>query len=413
MIRFWFSGFVTFEFKLHSTVTASRMGIRITRHRRNRRVSCTSRVFRFEHDWATTNSMGMVTMDRTCSTPSQISGMVLAVGISWFVAAFNPTASHGKDFAVPTTISTQAREALAKFSRAAATSPLPAPDDIEAWKKVQAGIEKKRAEANAAVVEQYQPVIHECQLGSVPVLDIKPRNWKQSSNVLVYTHGGAYALYSSKSRLMSAVPMANDTGLRVISVNYTLAPHAQWKEITSQVVAVIQALVKEGHALNDIAIYGESAGGGLAAGAVLKMRDKGLGMPAAVVLWSPWSDITETGDSYTTLKHADPLLYYPKNLKHCADAYAAPSDQKHPYVSPVYGDYSRGFPPTLIQAGTKEIFLSNAVRHYQALDQAGIPVKLDLYEGMWHIFQVFNHDLPESKLARKKVSTFLSQHLGK
>ncbi|MDF1744506.1 MAG: alpha/beta hydrolase, partial [Gimesia sp.] len=72
-----------------------------------------------------------------------------------------------------------------------------------------------------------------------------------------------------------------------------------------------------------------------------------------------------------------------------------------------------GFPPTLIQAGTKEIFLSNAVRHYQALDNANIPVKLDLYEGMWHIFQVFNYDLPESKLARKKVKAFLSQHLGK
>ena len=161
-----------------------------------------------------------------------------------------------------------------------------------------------------------------------------------------------------------------------------------------------------------MAVYGESAGGGLAAGAVLKMRDQGLGMPAAVVLWSPWSDITETGDSYATLKEADPLLYYPGNLKHCADAYAAPADQKHPYVSPVYGDYSRGFPPTLIQAGTKEIFLSNAVRHYQALDIAGIPVKLDLYEGMWHIFQVFNHDLPESKMARKKVKAFLGRHVG-
>jgi acetyl esterase/lipase len=104
-------------------------------------------------------------------------------------------------------------------------------------------------------------------------------------------------------------------------------------------------------------------------------------------------------------------LYYPGSLKNCADAYAAPSDQKHPYVSPVYGDYSQGFPPTLIQAGTKEIFLSNAVRHYQALDNAGIPVKLDLYEGMWHIFQVFNYDLPESKTARKKVRAFLSQHM--
>ncbi len=178
-------------------------------------------------------------------------------------------------------------------------------------------------------------------------------------------------------------------------------------------MTVIQTLIKEGHSLKEIAIYGESAGGGLAAGTVLKLRDKGLGMPAAVVLWSPWADITETGDTYTTLQQADPLLYYPKNLKHCADAYADPADQKHPYVSPVYGDYSKGFPPTLIQAGTREIFMSNAIRQYQAIDTAGIPVKLDLYEGMWHIFQVFNYELPESKLARNKVKAFLKQHVGK
>jgi acetyl esterase/lipase len=339
--------------------------------------------------------------------------MIPAVVISWLVAALNMVPAHGGDFAVPPTISAQARKALAQFSRAAATAPLPAPDDFEAWKEVQARIEKQRAEANSAVVKQYQPRIQERKLGGVPVLDIKPKGWKTSSNVLVYTHGGAYALYSAKSRLMSAVPMANDTGLRVVSVDYTLAPQAKWNEVTGQVVAVVRALLEEGRTLNNIAIYGESAGGGLAAGAVLKMRDKGLGMPAAVVLWSPWSDITETGDSYTTLKGADPLLYYPNNLQNCADAYAAPADQRHPYVSPVYGDYSSGFPPTLIQAGTKEIFLSNAVRHYQALDNAGIPVKLDIYEGMWHIFQVFNHDLPESKIARKKVRAFLRQHVGK
>jgi acetyl esterase/lipase len=176
---------------------------------------------------------------------------------------------------------------------------------------------------------------------------------------------------------------------------------------------VIEALIKEGHSLQEIAIYGESAGGGMAAAAVLKMRDQRLGMPAAVVLWSPWSDITDSGDTYTTLQEADPLLYYPGNLKHCADAYAAPAEQRHPYVSPVYADYSKGFPPTLIQVGTREIFLSNAVRQYQAMDQAGIPVKLDPYEGMWHIFQVFTYEIPEAKVARQKVRAFLDQYVGK
>ncbi|MBC8352834.1 MAG: alpha/beta hydrolase [Planctomycetes bacterium] len=351
-------------------------------------------------------------MNRTHSKPPQPTGMALAAAIGWVVVTFSIAPAHGQDFVVPQTISEQAQRALARFSRAAAIAPLPAPDDIDAWKLVQARIEVKRAAANTAVVKQYQPRIQERKLRGVPVLDIKPQGGKDGNRVLVYTHGGAYALYSARSRLMSAVPMAHDTGLRVVSVDYTLAPHAKWNQITDQIVDVIQALLEEGRTLNEIAIYGESAGGGLAAGAVLKMRDKGLGMPSAVVLWSPWSDITETGDSYSTLKNADPLLYYPNNLENCADAYAAPADQKHPYVSPVYGDYSKGFPPTLIQAGTKEIFLSNAVRHYQALDIAGILVKLDLYEGMWHIFQVFNHDLPESKIARKKVSEFLSQHVG-
>ena len=143
------------------------------------------------------------------------------------------------------------------------------------------------------------------------------------------------------------------------------------------------------------------------------MRDKGFGMPAAVVLCSPWADITDSGDIAVTLKHAEPMYLYERHLKPSADAYADPKDQKHPYVSPVYGDYSKGFPPTLIQGGTKEIFLSNFVRQYQALDAAGQTVKLDLYDGMPHVFQPRLADAPEGKAALKKMKAFLDQHLGK
>jgi epsilon-lactone hydrolase len=115
---------------------------------------------------------------------------------------------------------------------------------------------------------------------------------------------------------------------------------------------------------------------------VLKMRDQGLGMPAAAVLVSPWLDVTPSGDTETTLRYADPNLLYEKHGKQAAAAFADPGDQKDPYVSPVYGDYSTGFPPTLIQGGLKETLLSGFVRLYQALDVAGVPVKLDLYEGM-------------------------------
>jgi len=184
--------------------------------------------------------------------------------------------------------------------------------------------------------------------------------------------------------------------------------------VTDQVLAVLSGLQKEGHRLKDIAVYGESAGGGLVAGSVLKMRDKGLGMPAAVVLWSPWADLTDSGDSAITLKDFDPAHRYDRHLKAAAGAYADPKDHKHPYVSPIYGDYSKGFPPTLIQGGTREVFLSHFVRQYRAIDRAGGVAILDLYDGMPHIFQVRPEmaDAPETRAALQKMAAFLKRHLA-
>jgi acetyl esterase/lipase len=198
--------------------------------------------------------------------------------------------------------------------------------------------------------------------------------------------------------------------MRTIAVDYTLAPHAKWQKIVGQVVTVFEALLHQGYDMNDLAILGDSAGGGLAAGSTLKLRDLGMGMPAAVVLMSPWGDVTCPGDTYTTLRIAEPFLVYDLHMKNSPDAYADPADQKHPYVSPVYGDYSKGFPPTLIQGGFKEHLLSSFVRLYQAMDMAGVEVKLDLYEGMPHVFQAAAH-LPESKVAVRKVANFLKKYL--
>jgi len=127
---------------------------------------------------------------------------------------------------------------------------------------------------------------------------------------------------------------------------------------------------------------------------------------------SPWLDVTPSGDTETTLHDADPNALYERQGKYAAAAFTDPQDQKHPYASPVYGDFSRGFPPTLIQGGLKETLLSGFVRLYQALDAAGIQVKLDLYEAMIHNFQDRMPDAPEAILARGKMRTFLHQQLG-
>ena len=314
------------------------------------------------------------------------------------------------DFYVPSTISAEGQAFLSKtFSHEIRNaSVIPSELDSEGWKQLQDLSNEQVKSFNDSVVSLYQPHIEEMMLEGVRILDIKPQNWQDNAKVLVYIHGGAYVAYNPESTLASSVPVAADTGTRVISVDYTLAPHAQYDIIIDQVLSVFKGLKKLGYKMSDIAVYGDSAGGGLAASSILKMRDLGEELPATLVLWSPWADITETGDTYHTLKDADPLYLYELLLKPSADAYADIKDQKHPYVSPVYGDYSKPFPPTLIQAGTKEIFLSNAVRLYQQIDSQGGEVKLDIYEGMWHVFQAFSYYIPEAQLARKKMAKFIS-----
>ncbi len=313
----------------------------------------------------------------------------------------------------PSTVSPEAAAYLKSLPGPSARPIAPAPDDLAGWKRLQ---EKREAEAEprvAAFVKRYQPTITERKIGGVPVLDIKPRGWKDNGKALVYAHGGAYTTFSARSTLPSALVAAAATGLRVISIDYALAPAAKWPRITDEVLVVFRGLEAEGLPAKMLAFYGDSAGGGLVAGATLKMRDKGLTMPAALVLWSPWSDIGEHGDTFATLKHAEPTYTYEKHLKNAAAAYADPNEHKHPYVSPVYGDYAKGFPPTLIQGGTREIFLSNFVRHYRALDTAGQHAVLDLYEGMPHVFQSRLADAPEGKAALAKMKGFLERHLGR
>ncbi len=312
---------------------------------------------------------------------------------------------------VPTTVSKSWRDIYKNIPNPMQTPIMPGPNDIVAWDKFHR-LGEEAAEASVQKILKRYPInIKSSDYDGVPVLEITPKGWKDNGKVLVYVHGGAYTMFTARSTLSSSGPVAVQTGLRVIAIDYTNPPRAKWQEVTSQVVRVFKYLNKQGFSMNDIAIYGDSAGGGLAAGSVLKLRDEGLGLPAAVVLWSPWADITETGDSYQTLKDAEPNYIYERVLGPSADAYANKKDQKHPYVSPVYGDFRNGFSPTLIQGGTREIFLSNFVRLYQALDTSGQIVKLDLYEGMPHVFQAKSPESEESITALKKMDAFLVKYL--
>ncbi len=321
------------------------------------------------------------------------------------------TESNEREIFVPSTISPEAQHALRGIiARKPYLRTLPAdPDDHDAWRKLYDETEAAMRPASDAAVERSGVSVTEATLGGVPVLDLLPAGWANNGKVLVYTHGGAYTMLSARSTLPSSVQMCSATGLRTISVDYTPAPFADWKEIQEQVVAVFKALLAEGYTMRDIALYGDSAGGGLATLTVLNLRDRGIGMPAAVVLWAPWADVTNTGDTYHTLRDADPTLDYEGMLEPSARAFANGLDLNDLRISPIHADFTKGFSPALIQAGTKEYLLSTSIRLYQALEAAGQEAKLDIYEGMWHVFQ--QHPCPEATVAIRKSAAWITARL--
>ncbi len=324
-----------------------------------------------------------------------------------FVFGQNDTSSK---IYIPSTMSQTAQKMLGNITTQMPEFVTPEANDLKGWEKMNQQISAISTVQSQSLVNSFESNITSTKLGNVKVLDIKPKNWMDNEKILVYVHGGGYTILGANSTLSNSVTMANATGLRIISIDYSLAPSSKWNQTTSEVVSVIKAMKEHGNSLDNIAIYGDSAGGGLVAGSVLKMRDEGIGIPSAIVLWSPWTDVSISGDTYLTLKNADPFISETM-LKNMGGAYANIKDQKNPNVSPVYGNFAKGFPPTLIQVGTKEVLLSDSVRLYQALDQAGIPVKLDVYEGMPHVFQTSLNNTVESNVAISKTVEFLREYL--
>lgn len=311
---------------------------------------------------------------------------------------------------LPSTISPAARDVIT-FLESTGLKQLkaPAPGDLASWKALHDEQERALAEPNRLVLEETGVTVSDATIGGVPVLAITPKGWTDDGRVVVYIHGGAFTLFSARSMAGLAALVARASGKKIISIDYTNPPAATWNEVQAQVGAVLKGLVDGGTPMDHIALFGDSAGGNLAMRAVLNLKEQGAALPAAVLLFSPWADISDTGDTTITLAAADPTLSYPGLLGNSALAYAGGLELKDPRLSPVYADFTGGFPPTMIQDGTRTLMLSASVRSYQALKAAKADVVLDLYEGMWHVFQ--GAPAPEAQAALASAGDFLKSKL--
>lgn len=309
---------------------------------------------------------------------------------------------------LPTTISAPARARLTMLRATKGDDALPA--TAEGRQAQRAAFEKLAGGVIAPFLRSLGASSSPARIGGVDVLDIRPAAYRDDGALLVYVHGGGFVSFSARSSELLPAAMAKATGKRVISIDYTLAPEAQWPQVTDQVIAVYKALLAEGRRPASVGMFGESAGGDIVASSVLKLRDQGLPLPGALLLVSPVTDLTAVGDTWATLAAADPVLSVP-TLRTDYDAYAAPSDQLNPYVSPVYGDFRKPFPPVLIQAGTKELLLSDAVRLNRAIKAAGGRSELDLFEGMPHAFPALLVGTPEGDAAFSEANAFWRQTL--
>ncbi len=201
-----------------------------------------------------------------------------------------------------------------------------------------------------------------------------------SHGIVLEIHGGALILCGGEMCRIMAMGTAARLQRPVWSVDYRMPPNHPYPAALDDCMAVYRALLRD-RAPANIIISGGSAGGNLAAALVLRARDEGLPLPAGLILATPEADLTESGDSFHTNLGVDPALrsLMPVNL-----LYANGHDLSHPYLSPLFGDFTKGYPPTILTTGTRDLYLSNTVRMHRALRAAGVPAALHVTEAGPH-----------------------------
>jgi epsilon-lactone hydrolase len=246
-------------------------------------------------------------------------------------------------------------------------------------------------------------------LGGVPTAEITV-DGIEPRHIVLYFHGGVYVMGDAFLAADLASQIGRRTRAKVISVDYRLAPEHPYPAAVDDALAAYEALLNNGTAPSDIVFAGESAGGGLAVGTLVNARDHGLPLPAAAFVMSPYADLTLAGATMETMGEVDPLMSR-QALEARVSDYVPGQDAAFGLISPVFADLS-GLPPLIIQAGTHEVLLDDAVRLARQAALADVEVTLDITPGVPHVFQAYYPMLDEAATALDRAGQLLSAHLA-
>jgi monoterpene epsilon-lactone hydrolase len=256
---------------------------------------------------------------------------------------------------------------------------------------------------------KYVPVADDVEqrpttIGNVDAVEITIRG-ADPSDVVLYFHGGVYVIGSAAASVPLVSELARRADAKVITVDYRLAPEHPFPAAVEDARAAYEGLLERGVDAAHIAFAGESAGAGLAAAALLELRDAGLPLPRCAFLMSPYADLTLSGETLLTKQTVDPTLT-PDGLRIRVAEYVNGADPADPRISPIFGDL-RGLPPLLIQVGSHEILLSDAVRLAGQAATDDVQVTLEVVPGVPHVFQGFAAVLDEGDAALDRAAAFL------
>jgi acetyl esterase/lipase len=222
---------------------------------------------------------------------------------------------------------------------------------------------------------------------------------------IIYAHGGGYSLGLVNTNRAFVMQIARQSGARVTLVDYRLAPENPFPAALEDFLGVYRGLLDEGVPAEQIAVLGDSSGCGLALAGLIRLRDSGDPLPAALAAMCPMVDQTNSGETFQTRARVDPYQLKPEFYMN--QYVLIGQTPKNPLLSPIYADL-HGLPPLLIHAADHDVFLSDATRLAQKASQAGVPVTLKVWESMWHIFQMSAAVLPEGQASLDEIYQFLA-----